>query len=276
VEVVTGGPSQRLRRRKRAVSAGQAIVEFALITPVFFLVFFSIVEFALITASIGSYDFATRDGARVGAIFGPTDPCIDTDPGTTANCQGIVSGITGIVATIGGHVQGLVMARATEIDIYDADPSSGQCISSASGTTVVTVAVDASGCYEEAYSLQGTSILSTVCPGCTAWPASNRNDSVNNDDYLGVRVLYQYTYVTGFVAGLGTNLSLSATSIQELEPQTTDVQHRTLRTAFDNTRNSPRALTMVARWLAGSPGSPVRPDVAPSEWWLRKDLGGYA
>jgi hypothetical protein len=257
------------------------MVEFGLITPVFFFVFFSIVEFALITASIGSYDFAARDGARVGAVFGPTDPCIDTDPGTIAvTCSGVTigpTGISGIVPTIMGHVRGLVMAQATEIDIYDADPSTGQCISSVANS--LPVQVDTSGCFEEAYSPQGTSItsiLSTVCSACTEWPAGNRNDSISNDDYIGVRVLYQYTYVTGFVAGLGTNLSLSATSIQELEPQTTDVQHGTLRTVYDTTRNSPRVLAMKARRPVRSPDSPVSTDMAPSAWWLRKGLGGSA
>ncbi|HLY32571.1 MAG TPA: TadE family protein, partial [Ktedonobacterales bacterium] len=39
-------------------SQGQALVEFALVAPIFFLMFFGVIEFALINASIGAYNFA--------------------------------------------------------------------------------------------------------------------------------------------------------------------------------------------------------------------------
>jgi TadE-like protein len=236
------------------------MVEFALITPVFFLVFFSIVEFALITASIGSYDFAARDGARLGAIVGPTDPNIDTE--TTPNA--------GIVPTIQGHVQGVVMAKATEIDIYNADPASGLCISSVA--TAPPVQVDAAGCQEDEYTIGSNW---TVTPTLSAWLPGNRNASAGSSgQYLGVRVLYQYTYVTGFVAGLGTPLSLSVTSVQRIEPLTTSVHHRSSPAAFGGTRGSPRGMPVAGRGPAGSPCAPGGQDVAASARWMREDKRG--
>jgi Flp pilus assembly protein TadG len=198
-------PIQRGRRGSRR-AAGQAIVEFALITPVFFLVFFSIVEFALMTASIGSYNFAVREAARIGSIEGPTDSGADGD----------------IVSAVQSHTQGLVMAKPQEVDIYDADPATGQCLNVTSGGADVA-AGDAS-CREDVYTIAaGGTATQTV----NNWPYSARNASEGEADYLGVRVGYQYTYLTGFVAGLGSGLSLSTFSVQRIEPVTNFAPHGT-------------------------------------------------
>jgi Flp pilus assembly protein TadG len=184
----------RTRRRSRRVrSAGQALVEFGLIAPVFFLIFFGIIEFALLTASIGSFNFAARDAARLGAIKGRTDPNVDSE----------------VVAVVRGHVSGIVMAKGQEIDIYRADPLSGTCLDT--GNNVV--AVGSASCEMETCQFSAT-------PNCQGtWAVDSRDDSQATADYLGVRVIYQYTFLTGFVAGLGSNLNLSTYSVQRIEPQ---------------------------------------------------------
>ncbi len=216
---VTGrGITQAHPRRRR--SAGQALVEFALITPAFFLTFFGIVEMALILSSLGSYSFAAREAARVGSVFGRTNPMVD----------GMIN------AAIVSRVQGLVMAKPTQIDIYRAVSVSSQtqiqydCLP-ATGSPVV---VDDPSCERDTYTISGTTItpqcLATSDPTtssgcctaqtatCTWWPEL-RNDSLANADYLGVRVLYQYTFLTAFVSVAGGTIQLATYSVQRIEPQ---------------------------------------------------------
>lgn len=190
---------RRTRRRAHGRgrwARGQAIVEFAMITPVFFLVFFGILEFSLITASIGGFNFAAREGALIGSIYGRSSFYGDPDQA--------------MVKAVANRVQGLIMAKAQEIDIYKADPNNGQCLTSGGADT----GVGTSSCLENQYLPDGTPF-----PGGTiSWPLANRNDTLLNADYLGVRVVYQYTYVTGFIGGLGSTLTLSSYSVQRIEP----------------------------------------------------------
>lgn len=170
----------------------------------FFLAFFGIVEFALIMSSVGSHDFATREAARVGSVVGRTDPNVD---------QYIINAVT-------SRVQGLVAAKIIEIDVYKADPFNGYCYNASSPPADVTV--DDPTCQKDQYYFNGFGPVHTLCtaPGLfCVWPPVNRNDSLANADYLGVRVLYEYTFLTSFVSTLGTILNLSATSVQRIEPQ---------------------------------------------------------
>jgi Flp pilus assembly protein TadG len=210
---VTGRRTSQTHPRRRR-STGQALVEFALITPVFFLTFFGIVEMALILSSLGSYSFAAREGARVGSVFGRTNPLVD----------GMVN------AAIVSRVQGLVMAKANQIDIYRANPFDGTCYT----VTNASVAVDNAGCMRDTYTISGTTITpqcvassdpttsagccTTKTGTCTWWPTL-RNDALANADYLGVRVKYQYTFLTAFVSTTGGTISLSTYSVQRIEPQ---------------------------------------------------------
>jgi Flp pilus assembly protein TadG len=193
------------RRRTRGRSSGQALVEFAMIIPVFLLTFFGAVEFSLIVASLGTYNFAVRDAARIGSILGRTDPNVDSK----------------ILSNVSGHVSGIVMATPTEIDIFRA-ASDGTCLNASSGPAS-PVAVDDPTCAKGQYLLvAGTWTLSSG-----PWAVNDRDDALSSADYVGVRVLFNYTFLTGFVGALGTSLSLSAVSAQRIEPQDFTGHHQT-------------------------------------------------
>ena len=51
------------------------------------------------------------------------------------------------------------------------------------------------------------------------WPVSARNDQLISADYLGVRITYQYTYLTAFFATTSPQITLTAISVQRIEPQ---------------------------------------------------------
>jgi hypothetical protein len=177
-------------------------MEFALVSIFFFPLFFIIIEFALIVASIGTYDFAARDAARIGSILGrqKTTTVVDTD----------------IVTDVQNHAKGFVMATAQEVDVYRA-AADGNCLNQLanSKTPASEVPVDDNSCIKDKYTIAG-SVVTTVSQ---QWLTDNRDDSLATADYLGVRVVYQYTSLTGFIAVIGSTINLSSTSVQRIEPQ---------------------------------------------------------
>jgi hypothetical protein len=171
-----------LRRRRWA--RGQAIVEFAMVAPLFFALIFGLIEFSLIGVSMSSYNLAAEDGARIGSLLGRTDPTVDQQ----------------IVSAVAAHVNGVSIAHPLTIEIFKADVT-GQPVTS--GGNIV----------ENVYDINGNSI------GTPSWPVSSRIDQLLSADYLGVRITYEYNYLTAFVSGGNSTLILTATSIQRIEPQ---------------------------------------------------------
>jgi hypothetical protein len=201
------------RGRTRGRSRGQALVEFALILLPFVVTFFGVVEFSLIMASLGTYNFAVRDAARLGTLLGRST--------TTSDSQ--------VIQLTLGHVSGIVMASPYEIDIYRAT-SDGNCLNQQvsppptipPAPPVLEVPIDDPTCAKGVY-LSSDGFTNPV--GGVSWTVGNRNDSLQNADYLGVRILYRYTFLTGFIGIIGTTLNLSATSAQRIEPQDFSALH---------------------------------------------------
>lgn len=187
----------RRPRYVRRLARGQALVEFAMIFPILLTVIFGIIEFALILSSLGGFNFAARDGARLGSLLGRSDPNTDQE----------------IVSLISGHVLGLVMAKAKEVDIYRA-AAGGSCLNQPLGSGAASVSVDDPSCIKNRYNLDG----SVYAGSSILWPVNDRDDSLASADYLGVRIKFQYNWLTAFVAGSAPPLQLSATSVQRIEP----------------------------------------------------------
>jgi hypothetical protein len=174
--------SRQLRGRRRP--NGQAIVEFALVAPLFFALIFGLIEFSLIGVSISSYNLAAEEGARIGSILGRTDVTVDQQ----------------IVASVRSHTSGIAAAQVVTIEIFEADVTGNPV--TVSGSIV-----------ENVYDINGNPI------GTPSWPVDSRIDQLLSADYLGVRITYQYTYLTAFIAGGNSSLQLTATSVQRIEPQ---------------------------------------------------------
>jgi Flp pilus assembly protein TadG len=186
------GGSLCLARRKRRDERGQSLVEFALVIPILFLVVFGIIEFCFLYESIDTVNFAAREGARVGAVLGPTDSAADTK---------IIQAIQ--AATSGGN--SLLFSQIQKIEIFKSD---------ANGTVPALVAGCTSAPNEDVYDGQGN-----LC-GTANWPPSVRNATFNAADYLGVRITFVYNWVTSFVSAAGGQFTLTSVSVQLIEPQT--------------------------------------------------------
>jgi hypothetical protein len=63
---------RRSRRSGTRSLAGQALVEFALVAPIFFLVLFSIIEFGRYVYNVEILNNAAREGARYAIVHGST------------------------------------------------------------------------------------------------------------------------------------------------------------------------------------------------------------
>ena len=178
-----------------AAQRGQGLLEFALILPLFLLLLFGIIEFAIINVSIGSFNFATQDAARYGAIIGPTPTIPDSDT-------------TMLTTIIEPRINQIVAAQLVSIEIFKATES-GACFGGPANFPCST---------EDFYNAQ----TQTWTYG---WPASVRNDQLITGDYLGVRITYTYTYITAFFATLSPSITLTAESVQRVEPQEYTKRH---------------------------------------------------
>ena len=68
------GPACQLMKRLRRRSRGQAMVEFALVAPMFFLLLFAIIEFGRAVYYIQMLNNAAREGARFAIVHGSESP----------------------------------------------------------------------------------------------------------------------------------------------------------------------------------------------------------
>lgn len=182
-------PSKGRRRSQR----GQTLVEFALVAPLLLMVIFGTIEFCFLYQSLNTVNFAAREGARVGAVLGPTDAGADNK---------IYQAIQ--TATSGGS--GLLFSQIQMIEIFKSNES---------GAVPAPLASCAQTANEDVYDGQGN-----ACPGTLGWPPSVRNATFNSADYLGVRITFAYNWVTSFVSAARGQLKMTSISIQLIEPQT--------------------------------------------------------
>jgi len=82
---MTGRPARVATRRARR-SRGQALVEFAMVAPLFFLLLFGIIEGARFILYYQTLNNATREGARYAIVHGSNSNCPSgpMPPGETA------------------------------------------------------------------------------------------------------------------------------------------------------------------------------------------------
>ena len=188
------GPGGARGKTSHGVSGrarGQSLVEFALVVPLFLFLIFAVVEYSLINSSIGAYNFAAKDAARYGAIVGPGDT-------GACNCQADLD----MLNIINSHTIGVVAAVPVEVDFFEASESGAY---PGSGVGKQDVYLYTGGAWTRS--------------GTLGWPVGTRDDRLVSQDYLGVHIIYRYTYVTAFFSSLGATITLTADSVQRIEPQ---------------------------------------------------------
>lgn len=184
----------RMRRRgtgQRDGERGQAIIELALIVPVFLILLAGLLEYGAAMDHHTAMAFAVREGARVGASLGNGGSYPDTvDP--------LI-----LVAVQRGLTDPILIENIVSIDIYKAD-ATGNVTPGKINT----------------YDRNGNLI------GAAGWPATTRTMGLNGDS-IGVRVRYDFHPGTPLAMVLGifsgtpppyTTIPMTDRMVMRLEP----------------------------------------------------------
>jgi hypothetical protein len=165
-------------------TAGQALVEFALIAPVMLLLFVAALEASLLMFSRNSGDFAAGEAAMVASQAGNAS---NADALTVQTVRD--SGLA--------HTR---LAHINEIDIY-------RLIQNSSDGSIT-----ADPAHRNQYRLDG-SVIGTV-----TWPPDTRDVTSSSADLLGITIDYTYPWQTGLFGAIPSP-HLLATYYLRLEPQ---------------------------------------------------------
>jgi hypothetical protein len=205
-----------LRRRRR--SRGQALVEFALVIPIFLSIFVAIAEFSFLFTAYGSVGFASHDAAQVAATYGNTAGAdcallqrIDNDVMAPANPAQIKTVDIFWVNTASGN--GNPVSGAEEIYTYDG--GSHSCTKP--DGTVISVP----------FPISSNQAVEATSGGYPEVNRCNVNQGVgcasghNTIDTIAVKISYQYVWITPFpqmIGGSATGPLLTETNMMRLEP----------------------------------------------------------
>jgi hypothetical protein len=213
------GRSQRKR--------GQAMVEFALIAPTFFLLIMGALDFPLMLFSIGSAKFASADAARIEGQVGDSpgrNLC-----GATCTSLGIGQGVNGtdcdadcqaIVSIHGSPLFTSSLVRVLEIDVIK-ETVSGGTLSDSKWETKFLPSGQPCAQYNVNYR-NGTArtYCITTGLGLTAYSTNTRDVIFGQTDTLKFDIVYEYDWKTGLVSVINpVPPELHASYVVSLEPQ---------------------------------------------------------
>jgi Flp pilus assembly protein TadG len=206
-------PPTALRRRTVAGRGrgddahGQALVEFALVFPIFFTLVMGLIEFAFMFNALLSINYSARDGALAAA-----------EAGNLAGADCVI-----VMAVDNAVGPPAVDARIQKIEIYKAN-ADGDMVGSATVYTrnetfsnTATCAPISGPAIKYSRTADGYPELSrcNVLTGCDVLVAT---DSVDN---IAVRVTYTHQFVTplgNFAGGGSGSLTFNRTSVMRMEP----------------------------------------------------------
>jgi len=182
------------------MSRGQALVEFALILPVMMLILDGLLEFGFVFEHNLTLEYATREGARVGAsLVNGSVPigCTTSQPNWQNVDPLIIAAVERVLDSPGSEI---VVARVSQIVIFKA--GSGGSDSGThnvwSYTTSGTVMAPCAPSTDPALKFSDPSY-----PSGDTWPASARINTPPNYDAIGVRLTYTYQFVTPLATLMG-------------------------------------------------------------------------
>jgi len=191
-------PANHLRTRRppvpRALPArpkrrAQATVEFALVAPLLFALVFGIFEFGWLFRSHMTVHFATREGARTGAVAGTVGD---------ADAQ--------IQQAVDNSMIGMSYADIIELSIYHAD-TAGNCVPDPGSGL----------CQEDAYAPDANGDW-VALPGRLNWPATTNRRDNEPTDILAVRIQYRHHFLINFLPGAVGDTIIDDRSVMNIEP----------------------------------------------------------
>lgn len=197
-----GHRADRQDRRER--SRGQALVEFALVFPIFFTLILGVIEFAFVFNALLSVNYAARDAALAAAEAGDT-------PGADCVILQAVESAMNAPADL---------QRIQSVEIYEANANGVQV-----GSPTTYTRTSSTTCNF----IDGTTASVPYSRTANGYPEANRcnilggcdpllTDSVDN---IAVRITYTHVWVTplrNFVGGNPGGLTFDRSSVMRMEP----------------------------------------------------------
>ena len=196
------------RRRRR--SPGQALVEFALVIPVFLTVFFAIVEFSFLFTNYLSVGYATHDASQLAATMGNT---LHAD--------------TAILVRVNADIQAPANnAQIKTVDIFQVDVNTTNASPVAGREDIYTY----DGGSHTFTMPDGSNVTLPFATTSIGYADVNRcNVNLGTGcllgqttvDTIGVKITYQYTWITPFprlIGGSGNGPLVTSINIMRLEP----------------------------------------------------------
>lgn len=194
----------------RSRERGQSLVEFGILVPAFLLILFGLLEFGFLFSHHLTLEYATREGARVGAALGrgtPSAPCSGTNP-EPVDWQ-IVAAVQRVLTSPGSQVP---PARIQEIRIYRAKNDGDE------HPNDVNVWVPGPGPI-----VDGTRLAFREVD--TGWSACGRRKSStpsSDADSIGISLVYDYRFVSPLGSLLGfvgpAHVTIADRTVMALNP----------------------------------------------------------
>lgn len=200
-------PRRRARNHGRR---GQGLVEFAILLPAFMVVLFGMLEFGLAFSHHLTLEYATREGARVGAALANGTKTTLCAPNTLENVDDlIIAAVQRVITSPGSQVPS---DQVVEIRIYKADDAGGEA-------GPVNVWVPGS----DGRKVDLTTLLWR--PSSQPWSACVREKFLtpsSEPDSIGVSLKYDYNAITPLgtflkIGGAGP-LRITDRTVMALEP----------------------------------------------------------
>jgi hypothetical protein len=189
-------------RARAGRGRGQALVEFAVVIPVFLLVLMTVLEFGLVFSQHVTMEYATREGARMGAALANGSvafDCKDVD-------DQVVAAVQRVLTASGSPIN---IDEIGEIRIYNADANGRE-----QGSVNVWTPGNGPKVDGEALLFKETSSNWSAC--------SRSNVGFGATDSIGIYLGYRYRFVTplGNLLGLVGDpvIAMSDRTVMALNP----------------------------------------------------------
>jgi hypothetical protein len=208
----------RSRRTGRA-GRGQGLVEFALVLPVFLILLLGMLEFGFAFTHNLTLEYATREGARVGAALVNGGGKLGCGTGLSPNAADvdplIIAAVERVLTSPGSAIS---LAQIPAIRIFK---------SNAAGTESGPVNIWTKTLGTGPIPPGGTQPLNFSPPVTPGWQACSRTNSTASPgpDSIGVSLTYTYQFTTGlkaisgiFGSGLAPTIGMSDRTVMALNP----------------------------------------------------------
>lgn len=173
-----------------------------MIITVVMLLLLGMLEFGFLFDHHLTLEYATREGARVGAALANGGGALGCSTGQSPNAatvdQQIVAAVQRVITSPGSAV---VPSRISEITIYKSDVN-GNVTGTSSNKWIYSATIVAGVPVGNGPSVDGRNLL-FVPNGTTGWGACSRDNTSAAPDSIGVSLKYDYLLVTPLSAAMG-------------------------------------------------------------------------